>query len=243
MEIICKNCQQHYTGNYCNNCGQPAETHKINAHYLWHDIQHSLLHFDAGIPYSIKQLFTRPGHSIREFIEGKRIKHFKPLSLVTVLAAFYGFLYHYYHLNLFKANEADLNLNDFNEWNATHFAWTTIATIPFYTIGTYIAFRKQGYNFFELFVLNTFKASQRLSAQILVFPLLLYFNGTPHMQQILNLMYIIGVILIFWTNIQFFNTISKTKAFLLSIVSHIIFLICFLIVMTIVLVMTERLSL
>ena len=136
-----------------------------------------------------------------------------------------------------------MNLNDFNEWNATHFAWTTIATIPLYTIGTYIVFRKQGYNFFELFVLNTFKASQRLFAQILIFPLLLYFNGTPYMQQILNIMYIIGVILIFWTNIQFFNKMSKTKAFLFSIVSHAIFLVCFLIVTAIVLVMTGRLSL
>ena len=36
--------------------------------------------------YSGKQLFTRPGHAIREFIEGKRIKHLKPISLVIVLA-------------------------------------------------------------------------------------------------------------------------------------------------------------
>ncbi|QOG00887.1 DUF3667 domain-containing protein [Flavobacterium sp. MDT1-60] len=37
-------------------------------------------------------MFTRPGHSIREFIEGKRVKHFKPLWLVAVLGALYGFL-------------------------------------------------------------------------------------------------------------------------------------------------------
>ena len=92
MEITCKNCNQTFKGHYCNNCGQPADTHKINAHFLWHDIQHGLLHFDNGIPYSIKQLFIRPGHSIREFIEGKRVRHFKPLSLVAVLGALYGFL-------------------------------------------------------------------------------------------------------------------------------------------------------
>ena len=173
MEITCKNCNQTFKGHYCNNCGQPADTHRINAHFLWHDIQHGLLHFDNGIPYSIKQLFIRPGHSIREFIEGKRIRHFKPLSLVAVLGALYGFLYHYFHINLFQAStDLEIDFNDYNEWMATHFAWVTIATIPIYTIGTYIVFRKQGYNFVELFVLNTFKASQRLSVQILTFPIL-----------------------------------------------------------------------
>ncbi len=242
MEIICKNCHQVFKGHYCNNCGQTAETHKINAHFLWHDIQHGLLHFDAGIPYSLKQLFTRPGHSVREFIEGKRVKHFKPLSLVAVLAAFYGFLYHYYHINLFEASKSsDLDLSDFNEWNATHFAWTTIATIPLYTIGTFIVFRNQGYNFFEYFVLNTFKASQRLLVQIFMFPLLVYFNGTSDIQNVVNLMYVMGTVLIFWTNIQFFNKISKTRAFFLSILSHMIFWLCFLIIVIVVLAILGKL--
>ncbi|OXA81677.1 Protein of unknown function [Flavobacterium aquidurense] len=232
MEINCKNCHQVFTGHYCNNCGQPADTHKINAHFLWHDIQHGLLHFDAGIPYSLKQLFTRPGHTIREFIEGKRVKHFKPLSLVAVLGAFYGFLFHYYHIDLFpKDTDSGVDLHDFGEWTANHFAWTTIATIPIYTIGTYIAFRKQGYNFFEFFVLNTFKASQRLFVQILTFPILLYLNSTHHGEKFTTITYIIGLLLIFWTNVQFFNKMSKTKAFFLTILSHIIFWICFLIIL------------
>lgn len=243
MEITCKNCNQIYKGHFCSNCGQTAETHKINAHFLWHDIQHSLLHFDAGIPYSLKQLFTRPGHSIREFIEGKRVRHFKPLSLVAVLGAFYGFLYHYYHIDLFSdPNDSTLDLHDYNEWMATHFSLVTIATIPFYTLGTFIVFRKQGYNFFEFFVLNTFKAAQRLFVQLLTFPVLLYLNSIGHAQWFSTSTYIIGLLLIFWTNIQFFNKMSKVKAFFLSILSHIIFLICFIISIAIILVATGKFS-
>lgn len=236
MEITCKNCNQTFKGHYCNNCGQPADTHRINAHFLWHDIQHGLLHFDNGIPYSIKQLFIRPGHSIREFIEGKRIRHFKPLSLVAVLAALYGFLYHYFNIDLFKASaDSEVDFGNFNEWMATHFSWVTIATIPIYTIGTYIVFRKQGYNFFELFVLNTFKASQRLFIQILTFPILLYLNSTHHAEKFSSITYLLGIVLIFWTNIQFFNKMSRTRAFFLTIVSHLIFLITFIIVILLVL--------
>jgi len=239
MKITCKNCNHIYKGQYCNNCGQTADTHKINAHFLWHDIQHGLLHFDEGIPYSLKQLFTRPGHSIREFIEGKRVRHFKPLSLVAVLGAFYGFLYHHYHIDLFSdSNDSTLDLHDYNEWMATHFSWVTIATIPFYTLGTFIVFRKQGYNFFEFFVLNTFKAAQRLFVQVLTFPVLLYLNSKGHAQWFSTLTYIIGVLLIFWTNIQFFNKISRTKAFFLTLLSHTIFLICFMTVFIIILLLT-----
>jgi hypothetical protein len=233
MDITCKNCYQTYKGHYCNNCGQPADTHKINAHFLWHDIQHGLFHFDQGILYSLKQLFTRPGHSIREFIEGKRIRHFKPLSLVALLAAFYGFLYHYYHINLFQNSEdSKIDLSDFNEWNATHFAWTTIATIPIFTLGTYICFRNQGYNFVEYFVLNTFKAAQKLFVHIILFPLVYYFNGTPEINTITKFIYLLDLILIFWTNIQFFDRMSRKKAFLLSVASHIIFLVIFILLLT-----------
>lgn len=236
MEIICKNCHQIYKGHYCNNCGQSAETHKINWHFLWHDIQHGLLHFDNGIPYSIKQLYTRPGHSIREFIEGKRVRHFKPLSLVVVLATLYGVLYHYFHINLIdvKSTNPDFDYSEFNEWMSTHFSWITIATIPIFTLGTYICFRNQGYNFIEYFVLNTFKASQKLVAHIITFPLLYFFNGSSHVQKVTTLIYAIDIILIFWTNIQFFNKMSKTKTFFLSILSHIIFLIIFLIILVLI---------
>ncbi|KAF2506694.1 DUF3667 domain-containing protein [Flavobacterium zhairuonense] len=242
MEVICKNCHHVYKGHYCSNCGQPSATHKINAHFLWHDIQHGLLHFDKGITYSLKQLFTRPGHSVREFIEGKRVRHFKPLSLVVVLATLYGVLYHYFHINTFPdPSEKTLDYNEFNEWMATHFSWVTIATIPIYTIGTYIVFKKQGYNFVEFFVLNTFKASQRLFVQILTFPILLYLNGTPEIRKFSSITYFIGLVLIFWTNIQFFNKMSKTRAFLLSILSHLIFLVCFLIILIIVLAILGKL--
>ncbi|MEL1252390.1 DUF3667 domain-containing protein [Flavobacterium sp. DGU38] len=241
MNITCKNCGQIFKGHYCNNCGQSAETHKINAHFLWHDIQHGLFHFDAGILYSLKQLFTRPGHSIREFIEGKRVRHFKPLSLVAVLGALYGFLYHYYHIDLFSnAKNSTIDLHDYNEWMATHFSWITIATIPAYTLGTFIVFRKEGYNFFEFFVLNTFKAAQRLFVQVLTFPVLLYLNSIGHAKWFSTMTYIIGVVLIFWTNIQFFNKISRTKAFFLTLLSHLIFLISFLIIAAIILVLSGK---
>ncbi|MFH7010272.1 DUF3667 domain-containing protein [Flavobacterium sp. FlaQc-52] len=242
MEITCKNCHQIYTGHYCNNCGQSAETHLINWHFLWHDIQHGLLHFDKGILYTVKQLFTRPGHSIREFIEGKRVRHFKPLSLVVVLATLYGVLYHFFHVDLVQTDSDNpLNLVKFNEWVSTHFSWVTIASIPLFTIGTYICFRNQGRNFVEYFVLNTFKASQKLVIGILLFPLAYFFSETPQIKTVTVVLYAIDLVLILWTNMQFFNKLSKTKVFFLSLLSHLIFLFLFFLIAAFVLWMTGNL--
>jgi hypothetical protein len=229
MTTICKNCHQTYKGHYCSNCGQTAETHPINLHFLWHDIQHGLFHFDNGITYTGKQLFTRPGHSIREFIEGKRVKHFKPLSLVMVLATAYVALIHLLHIELIVKTNAPVDPNvhidpvKIGEWIQSHFAWITIAFIPIHTIGTIITFRKQGYNFFEYFILNTYKAAQKLYISLLFIPVFYYYSGTPAINTITKIIVLIDFVLYFWTNEQFFNHLSKIKTFFLTILTHIIF--------------------
>lgn len=234
--MTCKNCNQSFKGNFCNNCGQSADTHKLNLHFIWHDIQHGLFHFDEGIYYSIKELYLRPGHSIREFIQGKRVKHFKPISLVIVLATVYGLLYHSFEINLFTPGDNAIPKldSDINNWMAKHYSWLTLATIPLYTFGTYIAFKNQGYNFIEYFVLNTFKASQRLILHIATFPFLYHFNGTTTITKVITILYAIDIILIYWTNFQFFDRLSRVKVLALSILSHLIFLITMVLLLAII---------
>lgn len=246
MNITCKNCHHTFKGHYCSNCGQPAETHKLNLHYLWHDIQHGLFHFDKGIMYTAKQLFTRPGHSIREFIEGKRISHFKPLSLVIVLATAYIALIHLLDINIFTKTDPNAvseygnSIEKLKEWLTTHFAWVTLLSIPLHTIGTSICFRKQGYNFIEYFILNTYKAGQKLYISILFIPLLYIYNGTPATEMITRILIAIDFVMYFWTNVQFFNHLSKIKTFFLTLLTHIIFwVLLFSILITVLLIMNK----
>ena len=132
---ICKNCNQQFKDNYCNHCGQSAHTHKLNLHYIWHDLQHGLFHFDSGIFYTIKQLLTKPGHTIREFLNGKRIGHYKPLSFVVVMATLYGLLYHYLISNLFDVqpiHPAEDVLGVYEKvirWSLDHFAYAALILI------------------------------------------------------------------------------------------------------------------
>ena len=140
-------------------------------------------------------------------------------------------LYHYFHISFAEtttqnSTETGIDNVKFNEWMGTHYAWTTLLMIPLFTIGTSIAFRKQGYNLVEYFILNTYKASQKLFVHLALFPLLYCFNGTPKMRLLSLILYLIDVVFIYWTNAQFFNKLSFKKSFFLTLLSQFIFLSC-----------------
>jgi hypothetical protein len=237
MAINCKNCNQQFEGYFCNHCGQTADTHEINFHFLWHDIQHGLLHFDKGVLYTAKQLFTRPGNSIREFIEGKRVKHFKPVSLIIVLATVYGLLYHSFHINAFKDEVSEsfqkgwngsgtqivFDFEKINEWIGTHYSWLVLLLLPFYALGSFLAFRKSGYNYVEHLILNAFITGQNLLVHIILFPLLYLYNETPTYETISTLINTICFVLLAWSYMQFFRQYSKTKTFFLILLSYLYF--------------------
>ena len=239
MTTNCQNCNTALQGKYCSNCGQSSETHKIDGHYLWHDVQHGLLHFDKGILFTTKELFTRPGNSIREFLEGKRAKHFQPISLVLVLAGIYGLLFHFFKINMFEnyvvasgSGERVGHINEaiekMSEWIGQHYSILALLQIPIFTIGTYLCFRKSGYSFVEHLILNTFLIGQRLILHIITFPLYYISNGTPMLTSVDRIINLIGYALAIWTLIQLFK--NQSKRILRTIFSLLIsFLIIFLI--------------
>ena len=231
MSITCKNCNTQFEGKFCNNCGQAAATHKLNFHYFLHDIANSFIQLDKGILYTSKQLFTRPGASIREFIQGKRVKHIKPISLVIILAAIYGLLYQYFEINIFLTeNDDSLKVDDIkllkklNDWVANNYGITSLISIPFYALGSFISFKKQGFNFAEHLVLNTFLSGQRLLFNIITFPFLIYFNGTEHLETFTWIIDLGDFLLIVWGYFTFFNNLSFIKKLVYTILSYIIFM-------------------
>ncbi len=230
----CKNCGHRFKGKFCNHCGQAAETHAMNFHYLWHDIQHGLFHVDKGIVFTTKELFTRPGHTIREYIRGRRVSHFRPVSMVLILAGVYALLYHIFHIEMLKdrvkvsgQGQEFVNLNNIvenlNLWMGEHYELVALIQLPFAALGTYLAFRKWGYNYVEHFILNAFITSQSLIVRIVLFPFNYAFNGTPALKDFSNLEKIINLVLVVWVLLQFFNTRKKFSVLWRTLLSLLIF--------------------
>lgn len=86
----CANCDRAIAGTdqkFCPACGQPTPAHRIDWHFLGHELEHSVLHMDRGILYSLKQLMLRPGHLMRDYINGRRGNQVKPLLLLMIMSA------------------------------------------------------------------------------------------------------------------------------------------------------------
>jgi len=227
-KTICKNCNHTFEGHFCNHCGQPADTHRLSLHHIWHDLQHGLFHFDNGIIYTAKQLLTRPGHAIREFINGKRVRHFKPLAFVVVLATLYGLLYHYFIQNLFEAGtiHPDDDVTSVYEkvihWNLDHLAYAVLMMVVSTTIASYQVFKKQGYNLAEHLVLNAYYRGLGLVISVLLFPLLyiLQRSGMESFRSYAHTFQLLDFVLMFWCYAQFFNKLSMIKVLGLTALTY-----------------------
>ena len=76
---ICKNCGATLSGPYCASCGQQAHVHRTFS-AIWHDILHSVLHFDGKLWRTLPMLAFKPGELTRRYIHGERAKFVSPMA-------------------------------------------------------------------------------------------------------------------------------------------------------------------
>ena len=88
----CKNCGTTFTGFYCPRCGQSAKTRRLSLLNTIEDTVGLLTNLDSGILRTCTELFWRPGHMMRDYIQGHRKGYMKPLSLLFCVGTIYYFL-------------------------------------------------------------------------------------------------------------------------------------------------------
>jgi len=228
----CKNCGIEFEGKYCNNCGQPAATHRLNFKFLWHDIQHGLFHFDNGLLHSLWHLCIHPGYTIQEYMNGKRIGHFKPLSMVLVLATVYGLLKHFFLHEVKEPakiliNNKSINSDTINavfEWTNSHGAIMALLVVPVYALASFLAYRNEKYNFTEHLVLNAYTSSLRLFITIILFPLVVLTQHSSGSDTVSTVTTVLELAVTCWCFLQFFNTLKWTTALKKLIHMYLIFL-------------------
>ncbi len=167
--IICKNCGHHFKTKFCPECGQSAQVHAINAKYFLHDIPHSILHIDKGFAYTFRELLFRPGKTLAAYLEGKRMKHFKPFAYVLLMATIYIFGNHFLQfITQLFAQQRNFEIHFGEESFFTKYiSIFFFLMIPVLSLTTWLYFKKQKYNFWEHFLVNTY-----LTAQLSIFLLL-----------------------------------------------------------------------
>ncbi len=232
--MICKNCEQNFNGNYCSNCGQNSNVRKVDYKYLISEIPNSIFQINRGFLFTLKELFTKPGHSIREFLEGKRKKHFKPIAFIIFTSTLYV-LAHYFIGNQTFIDDAISGYNAASKeensalinWISKNQTYVILILVPFFSLASYLAFIKSKYNYFEHLVLNIYITGQQMFIYF-IFSFIFDRNG-----YLILLPLLLGMTFNFWTYIQFFNNKNTFKKILHILLTYLIFILVMIIGMMI----------
>lgn len=182
----CQNCNQDINGNFCSNCGQ-KKYKRIDKKYIWDEIQYTILHTNKGFLYSVKNILKNPGATAKEFIEGNRVNHYKPILLAFVLSGLSAFVS--YKVLGFKEvmtefmNEKHLNSNlmtDMMSFITSYNSILMLFMIPLFALITKIGFRKWGHNYYEHVVMNAYIVSfYNLVSILVIYPIMFAFRHNP----------------------------------------------------------------
>jgi hypothetical protein len=172
--IICKNCDNHFSGHYCNNCGQKAAIHRIDLKHILHGLIHAFTHMDKGFLYTSRMMLIRPGYTVREYLRGKRVDHANPLTMLLIIGGLCSLIYYHFELKMissFKIHELDGGLHAID---SKFFALLFIGYSLLFSFLDFILFRFKAYNYMELFTLNVFISNEILLAQLCLVPVWLW---------------------------------------------------------------------
>jgi Protein of unknown function (DUF3667) len=93
--ITCKNCETGYQGKFCPQCGQKAKTARITLKQLVNEVRQHFIHYDSGYLHTAIALAKRPGHTVREYWDGKRVKLIKPVKFLILASTLNFIVLHY----------------------------------------------------------------------------------------------------------------------------------------------------
>lgn len=208
----CKNCNTLFTGNYCNHCGQKADVGRLDLKHLLHNFFHAFTHMDAGYLHTLKELAYRPGHSIREYLQGKRSSHGDPLLMILIVGGLCSVLYNHYHLKTMSSVDISTFKGEMQMFSLKFFALTFLGYSFLFAMIDYLIFRYKGYNYFELFVMNIFGCIEILFAFIFLVPFWILFKSSDYYLYLRIIVVFLVLCYLFFVRYQFFEVATDKKA-------------------------------
>lgn len=127
---------------------------RIDGKYIWNEIS-SVLNFDKGIFYTIKELFIRPGKTVREFLIYDRKRLVKPIIFVIFSSLFFIISQQIFG---FQTGTAPDNIDSVGvkkafEWVGKNFGIVNIILGFFIGFWIRLFYLKSKFNIYEIFIL------------------------------------------------------------------------------------------
>lgn len=225
----CENCQSEINGRYCSHCGRAQTLKRIDGKYIISEIG-SVLNFDKGILFTIKELLLRPGQNVKDFIHKDRNRLVKPIIFLILCSLIYTLVQQFLKFEDGYANAGGYGESaviKIFEWIQKNYGYANILLAIFIAIWIKIFFRKYDYNYFEIIILLCFV----MGIGMLIYSLF----GTVESLTKLSVLHfggIIGIIYASWAIGQFFDKNRKVN-YLKGFLSYLLGMITFFLVATI----------
>ena len=83
----CLNCDTSLaeTARFCPRCGQRADTSRLSFRDMARDLTHAFVNVERGPLAFASALFMRPGEVAREYVSGKRRRHYGPFATLATI--------------------------------------------------------------------------------------------------------------------------------------------------------------
>lgn len=88
-EHVCLNCGTEFVGKYCPNCGQKGNIDRLTFREAFENLLGIFTNFERGFLHTCIDLCYRPGHMIRDYLQGHRVEYVKPIQFIFTLGTIY----------------------------------------------------------------------------------------------------------------------------------------------------------
>jgi len=207
----------------CTQCGKPTQLQRINSSYIKQEVGNVLL-LEKGLFYTIRELFIRPGKSIREFIFEDRSKLVKPVYFLIVTSLIYTLANHF-----LKFEDGYISGGDFDgstigviiNWLQNNYGAANLILSIFIALWLKLFFRRHDYNFFEILILLCYV----MGAAMLIFAMFGIIEGLTSVK-VMQMGAIIVFIYITWALGKFYHQrfSGYLKAFFVYLLGYVSFL-------------------
>jgi hypothetical protein len=188
-------------------------------YFLLNDLVRNLIPLDKGFFYTIKELFSRPGHSIRAFVQGKRAKHFNYFTFILLVISMNHFAGSWSEIKLIDITSYSLNsdeiLTKFEKMSRAYPQLFTLMQIPFLALFSYLFFRNSKQNLTENLVLNTYKTSAELLLSTLFTMISVVYKNIAVLSYLYSVVAVLTLSYSVWFYYQYFSAFGYSKVSLL----------------------------
>lgn len=200
-DLICKNCQNHFQGLFCNQCGQKVINQRITIKHLF-TIAFDSFNIHHGLLFTIKLMFTNPGKLINNYLQGRTKDFYNPLKYLLLIASINALLmiwFKVFDANVESTNEI-IGLDD----EASKFQMTimtyvkkflnfmAVISVPFYSLISKWIFKKWKLYYAEHLTINSYLFAQITLMQVLVILLIVLFPELAKSMFVFNAVIFIG---------------------------------------------------